>query len=133
MKRLLKRFSSTGSANSSTPLGKPAGAGYIDSNAIDPQREAITSPAVFYRTLESLLARDKYLLAQNPAKYSSLADGVFLEGDSPNVPWILKKFVLAALQEEVVTTEGIFRLGGSTKLVKETREIIDKCKTIISA
>ncbi len=133
MKRLLKRLSSntdhksgSGSPSSSSNNVKPAiGSGYYDSNTIDPQREALTSPAVFCRTLESLVARDKYLIAQNPTKYNL---GIFLEGDSPNVPWILKKFVIAALQEEVVTTEGIFRLGGSTKLVKDTREIIDKSK-----
>ncbi|KAI9092193.1 Rho GTPase activation protein [Phlyctochytrium arcticum] len=66
------------------------------------------SPQVFATSLESLLARDQVL------------------DPEATVPTILREFVRFLSTEKALATEGIFRLAGSGKAVKDIRERIEK-------
>ncbi|TPX65541.1 hypothetical protein SpCBS45565_g05081 [Spizellomyces sp. 'palustris'] len=72
---------------------------------------AAAAPAVFASPLEALIARDQAL-----AK----------DGEEVKVPTVLRKFVTFLSSEQALRTEGIFRVAGSTKVVKDLRERIEK-------
>ncbi|KNC99285.1 uncharacterized protein SPPG_05539 [Spizellomyces punctatus DAOM BR117] len=72
---------------------------------------AAAAPAVFASPLEVLTARDQAL-----AK----------DGEEVKVPTVLRKFVTFLSSEQALRTEGIFRVAGSTKVVKDLRERIEK-------
>ncbi|KAJ3158505.1 hypothetical protein HDU86_002730 [Geranomyces michiganensis] len=48
----------------------------------------------------------------------------------PNVPYIMKRFVKCLSVEEALQSEGLFRVGGSQKAIKDLRDKIDKTGTV---
>lgn len=77
-----------------------------DNDVIDPEKEFPESPAVFCRTLESLLARDRHL---------GLSPHHLFAG----VPSALVSLAEAILLPQVIVTSGIFRLQGRVGYTKE--------------
>ncbi|KAJ3183050.1 Tubulin polyglutamylase ttll4 [Geranomyces variabilis] len=48
----------------------------------------------------------------------------------PNVPYIMKKFIQCLSAQEALQSEGLFRVSGSHKAVKELRDKIEKTATV---
>ncbi|KAJ3413683.1 Protein fam13a [Chytridiales sp. JEL 0842] len=95
-------------------------------------------PSPFQSTLETLVARDKELNhsqrnADASTRNLSASNGSLKERELTtveNVPVILQQFVHYLESPEALSTEGIFRLAGSMRLIKELREEIEKANAM---